>query len=51
MRLRDAVNERSGVSKRKVLNILDKYTGQVPDQHKWFYTTQKHGRKVYQLLT
>ena len=51
MRLRDEVNERAGVSKRKVLNILDKYTGQFPDQHKWFYTTQKHGRKVYQLLT
>ena len=51
MRLRDVVNERAGISKRKVLNILDKYTGQIPDQHKWFYTTQKHGRKVYQLLT
>jgi hypothetical protein len=51
MHIRDVVNERAGISKRKVLNIIDKYTGQAPDQHKWFYTTQKHGRKVYQLLT
>lgn len=51
MRLRDVVNERAGVSKRRVLNILDKYTGKDPDLHRWFYTTQKHGRKVYQLLS
>jgi hypothetical protein len=51
MRLRDEVNERAGISKRKVLNIIDTYTGKDPDQHHWFYTTQKHGRKVYQLLT
>jgi hypothetical protein len=51
MLIRDTVNERTGASKRKVLKILDKYTGQVPDRHHWFYTTQKHGRKVYQLLS
>ena len=51
MRLRDEVNKRTGISKRKVLAILDKYTGKIPDQHRWFYTVKEHGKHVFQLLT
>ena len=51
MQLKKEANKRSGVSMEKVLNILEKYTGTEPERHRWFYTTQKHGRKVYQLLS
>jgi hypothetical protein len=51
MQLKKEANKRSGVSMEKVLKILEKYTGTDPERHRWFYTTQKHGRKVYQLLT
>jgi hypothetical protein len=51
MRLRDEVNERAGISKRKVLNILDKYTGKDPNRHHWFYTVKERGKHEFQLLT
>ncbi len=50
MQLRDIVNERTGTGKNKVIEILNKYTGKDPDQHKWYYTVQEHGRKVFGLL-
>lgn len=51
MRLRDEINKRARISKRMVLDTLEKYTGEDPSKHRWFYITQRHGRKVYQLLS
>jgi len=51
MRLRDEISKRTGISKRKALQHIEKYTGTDPDNHKWSFTTQEHGRKVYSLLT
>ena len=51
MRLRDAISERTGISKRKAVQLIEKYEGTDPSQHKWTFTVHEHGRKVYSLLT
>jgi hypothetical protein len=37
----------SQVSRRVVLGILEKYTGDDPAAHRWNFTVREHGRKVY----
>ena len=51
MALRDEVKKRTGTSKRKALDVLEKYTGNDLDQHRWKVITQEHGRKVHELLS
>ena len=51
MRLRDAISERTGISKRKAVQLIEKYEGTDTDKHKWSFTMHEHGRKVYSLLT
>jgi hypothetical protein len=50
MQIRDEVNSQTKVSKRKVLTILEEYTGDDPELHHWNFETREHGRKVYFLL-
>ncbi len=50
MQLRDAVSTRSGASKRATIAVIDKYSGEDPDKHRWNFTVHEHGRKVYQVL-
>jgi hypothetical protein len=38
------------VSRRAALRVLDKFTGDHPQTHRWNYTVQEHGRMVYSLL-
>ena len=51
MQLADAAAARSGASRRSVLKIIERYTGDDPISHRWSYRVQKHGAKVFQLLT
>jgi len=51
MRLRDAISERTSISKRKAVQLIEKYEGTDPSKHKWCFTMHEHGRKVYNLLT
>jgi hypothetical protein len=50
MALRDEVNKRTGISKTKVVVILDKYTGTDPERYRWKVTTKAHNQKVHELL-
>lgn len=40
----------TGASRRNVLSLLDAYTGDDPDRHKWSFTVHARGAKVYSLL-
>lgn len=51
MRLRDAISERTGISKRKAVQLIEKYEGSDPSKHKWSFTMHEHGRKVYSVHT
>jgi len=50
MKLRDATVERIGVSRRKALNVIEKYTGEDADSHRWSFTKGNHGAQNYNLL-
>jgi hypothetical protein len=50
MALVAAAVERSGASQRKVLDVLDRYTGRDPSVHRWVYTVHARGEKRYALL-
>lgn len=50
MRLRDAVSEATGISKRAAVKIIEKYTGADPAKHRWTYTVGDKNRHVYALL-
>ncbi|MGJ0485991.1 MAG: PriCT-2 domain-containing protein [Methylomicrobium sp.] len=50
MLLAEAVAERAGISKRKALQIIEKYTGDSPSEHRWTFTVGARGAKVYVLL-
>ena len=51
MLLADAAAVRSGVSRRSVLKIIDRYTGDDPIVHRWNYRVKGQGYKVFRLLT
>jgi len=44
------VAKRAGVSKRAALQIIEKYTGDDPAQHRWNYSVLGRGAKSYALL-
>jgi hypothetical protein len=50
MKLAEATAERSNVSKRVALNVIEKYTGDDPAIHKWSFVVADRGAKVYKLL-
>lgn len=50
MRLVDAVAELAGCSKRSVLKVVEKYTGNDPAIHRWSFSVQERGAKVFTLL-
>lgn len=37
----------AGVSRRTALRVLEQYTGDDPDVHRWNFTRREHGRMVY----
>lgn len=50
MKLAGAVAKRAGVSKRSALQIIDKYTGNDPAQHRWKFDVRQRGANVFELL-
>ena len=50
MKLAKAVMQCVGASRRRVLEILDRYTGDEVDRHRWRYSTGPRGAWVYRLL-
>ena len=51
LRLRDAVSDRIGCSKRGAIRIFEKYCGSDTDKHRWTYTVGERGAQVFSLLT
>lgn len=51
MRLRDAVSDRIGCSKRAAVRIIEKYCGNDPAVHRWTFTVGDRGAQVFSLLT
>jgi hypothetical protein len=45
-----AIAQRSKCGRRKAEELLDKYAGDDPLQHRWTYDVQARGAKVYRLL-
>ncbi len=50
MKLAETVAERSGISKRAALRLIDKYSGNDPDRHRWNFQVHERGAKKYCLL-
>lgn len=50
MRLRDAVSDRIGCSKRAAIKVIEKYAGTDPLTHKWTYAVGERGAQVFRLL-
>jgi KaiC/GvpD/RAD55 family RecA-like ATPase len=50
MRLVEATAERAGTSKRNALKVLEKYTGDDPDKHRWTYQVANRGAKIFKLI-
>ena len=50
MKLAAAAAERSLASRRQTLKVIDKYTGNDPNIHRWSYEVRERGAKVYKLL-
>jgi len=51
LRLRDAVSDRIGCSKRAAVRIIEKYDGTDPAAHKWCHAVGERGAQVFSLLT
>jgi hypothetical protein len=50
LRLRDAVSDRIGCSKRAAVRIIEKYDGTDPAAHKWCHAVGERGAQVFSLL-
>lgn len=50
MLLAEKAAERCGASKRAVIKIIEKYTGNDPTLHRWSFDVRAHGAKVFVLL-
>ena len=50
MRLADAVAKKASVSKRRAVQVIEKYTGDNPAAHHWIFTVRDRGAKVFVLL-
>lgn len=50
MKLADAAAERTKVSKRAAMQVLEKYTGDDTGKHRWKFVVRDRGAKVFELL-
>ena len=50
MRLADAVAKKAAVSKRRAVQVIEKYTGENPAAHHWIFTVRDRGAKVFVVL-
>lgn len=50
MKLADAVAKQAQVSKRAAIKVIEKYSGDDPEKHKWCFTVIGRGAKVFTLL-
>jgi hypothetical protein len=50
MKLAAESAERAGISKRRALKVIEKYTGDDPACHHWSFEVRAHNAKVYVLL-
>ena len=50
MKLADATATRSGISKRKALQVIEKYNGDDPVLHRWKFRLADRGAKVFAML-
>lgn len=44
------VARRTNVSRRSAMQVLERYTGDDPDQHHWDYSVRERGAKVFRML-
>jgi predicted lactoylglutathione lyase len=49
MKLVEAASARSGASRRTVMQVLERYSGDDPSEHLWTYSVQERGAKVFRL--
>ncbi|MBL4830986.1 MAG: PriCT-2 domain-containing protein [Aliivibrio sp.] len=50
MKLAESVSKEIGQSKRKVINTIEKHTGDDPKTHKWSFKVAARGAKIYEVL-
>jgi hypothetical protein len=50
MKLAEAAAKGSGASKRSVLQVIDKYTGEDPIHHRWFFVRGDRGKQTFSVL-
>ena len=50
MRLRDAVRDRIGCSRRSAIRVIEKYAGSDPTVHRWTYAVGGRGAQVFSVL-
>ncbi|PVM76377.1 hypothetical protein [Caulobacter radicis] len=50
MALTKAVAKECGVSHRAALEVLERYTGDTPNEHLWNFVAIGHNKRVYQLI-
>jgi len=50
MKLADTVSERSGISKRNAIKVIEKYTGSDAATHKWSFSVGDRGAKIFTVL-
>lgn len=50
MRLADAVAKKAGISKRRAVQIIEKFTGDNPAAHRWQYAVGARGAQMFVLL-
>ena len=50
MQLAGAVAQKVGVSRRKAMAVIEKYTGNDPLHHRWRYVVKARGAQVFQAL-
>jgi hypothetical protein len=51
MVLAAAIAQKSGCSKRKAFQLLDRHTGEDPQRHRWAFYVKARGAKTYRLLS
>ena len=50
MALAKHASKLAGASKRSMIVLIEKYTGEDPEAHLWTYDVKAHGSKHYRLL-
>jgi hypothetical protein len=50
MALRNAVAEKAEISRRAAAKVIERYTGEDPEHHRWHYVRKARGAMTYELL-